>query len=383
MINNEILSFIKEQVAQGTTKDQVKEMLVGQGGWDEKDVEEAFETINFSSTAYPTVLKNAETQVLKNKEAEATTPAEKFPLMPELTKSVSPAPAQSPSPSPAPVVASKVTTFAPGFSHGEQPKSMEPSVPSPSLSSSLSSMMSRPVGAANVSVAPVHNESNALADLRSKMAAGSPAVGGETAPMQAIPAVFPKIKEPMVVAPISKPVTPLVGAASPELAPKASMSSPVVSSNNVSPWPQTSAVGAPSAGQGSSFSPLPSLSKTSMSFSPATSSPLPTAVFPKGQSPMMNMPGNNSRLSPTPAQINAIKKQRSGRFLLGLMMFFIGIAFGGISMNAYMNGYVNMEKINVIIEKGMDMIGLGTVTAPSEQVPASESAPENPTTTTP
>jgi hypothetical protein len=98
-------------------------------------------------------------------------------------------------------------------------------------------------------------------------------------------------------------------------------------------------------------------------------------VLPKGSI----SPIGNPHSSPTPAQLAVLRtqKQKGGRFLLGFMMFLIGIAVGGISMNAYMKGYVNAEAASGIVEKVMDMIGLGTP-VPSNETATEEPAPEAP-----
>ena len=48
MINNELLAFIKERLGQGSSKEQITDMLVTHGGWDKKDVEEAFDTLEIA-----------------------------------------------------------------------------------------------------------------------------------------------------------------------------------------------------------------------------------------------------------------------------------------------------------------------------------------------
>jgi hypothetical protein len=343
MINNEILSFIKEQLAQGTAKDKVKDMLVTQGGWDEKDVEEAFETINFSGTSYPSVLRNAEALAAKNEEIEAKDKNLKNAFAPasELISAVS----------------SNVrpTVFSPGSSRVEQPKSMEPSTP----------ISSFPAGTAPSPRIMTDQPTGDIGGLRARIASGVSNNGvGFVAPPVLVsrPTIQPVIKEP-VISPSAYP-QPSVIEQSRFSAPATSPTLAAESLNGGLP-PQT--YSSESAGSGSSL--LPSLNKTAISpvISPQKSftPPLQTlSVFPKSAA-------GNFRVSPTPAQFAALREQkRGGRFLLGLMMFLIGLAIGGISMNAYMKGSLNTSAWNRLIEKGMDTIGLGTVTAPSSEAPS-------------
>jgi hypothetical protein len=365
MINNEILSFIKEQLAQGTTKDKVKDMLVGQGGWDEKDVEEAFETISFSGTSYPSVLKNAEALAIKNdeigeknkslKEKDAFAPAS------ELMKSVS--------------SAVRPTIFSPGLSHIEQPKSMEPSMPGSSFSSNAVSSpqisVEQPVKVVSVDPRPRdtgtnNTMSNALAGLRERIASGVSAPAPVSEPVSVFhPTIQPVIKEPVVSSsPYPQPVVTASGNSSTSVG-----SVLPASGNGGSVFPRQVS---PSQGAGQSAAPSPmSFLKTAApSTVPSLKSsaqPLqPMAVFPKNQFGG----GLGTHMSPTPAQLAALQQKKGGRFLLGFMMFLIGLALGGISMNAYMKGFINTTALNGIIEKGMDMIGLGTISIPTDSEPA-------------
>lgn len=317
MINNEILSFIKDQLAHGATKDKVKDMLIAEGGWDDKDVEEAFETINFSGTSYPSVLRNAEALEIKN-EGKSNPPSS---FAPEPAKTVS---GNAPS-----------TVFFPGSSHIEQPKIMEPSTLGSDLRARIASGVSEKVGSPPVSVS-------------------RPAIQAVIAE----PAISPSYPPPFIADQGTSPpvsVAPAIPA--------------TVSRNNELPQ-QFSPL--PSMGQGVS-SLLPSLNKTSVSpavFSPATRaftpSPQPTAVFPK------SMIGNIHASPSASAKFAAMQQGQKprGRFLFGLLMFFMGLAIGGISMNAYMKGYLKTDALDGIVEKGMNLIGLGTVTAPIPETPS-------------
>lgn len=59
MITNELLSFIKEALAKGTTEEEIRKMLMDNGGWDESDVREAFDTIGIYSSTYQGAVSKA------------------------------------------------------------------------------------------------------------------------------------------------------------------------------------------------------------------------------------------------------------------------------------------------------------------------------------
>lgn len=352
MINNEILSFIKEQTAGGSTKAQVKDMLVTQGGWDEKDVDEAFETIGFSGTSYPSAVKNAmKSEDGAAKSGGAFAPASQ--LMQAVSGSAHPA------------------VFSPGMSHMEQPKSMEPSA-----APTISETMLRPKASAE---APMVSPLGAVAVAPSGfggMGAGNPGFGAD---MKPAPVFQPVIKEPAVASSFPKPsgVAPATMYQPPVTQPAA----PSFASGAVGGFAPTLAQPAPGG-----FSPFASLNKTPMS-SPAPSpsvmsaplqqtqqAPSTMGVFPKGSISSIGNPHG----SPTPAQLAVLRSQKKGgRFLLGFMMFLVGIAVGGISMNAYMKGYINAEAASGLVENIMDKIGLGT------PAPSNEAAPEAPAPTPP
>lgn len=362
MINNEILSFIKGQVAQGTTKDQVKDMLVTQGGWDEKDVEEAFETISFSGTSYPSVLKNAEALAVKSDEIEEKNKSSKDAFAPasELMKSVS--------------SAVRPTIFSPGLSHIEQPKSMEPSMPGSSFPSNAVSSpqisVEQPVKVVSADPRPGdtganNTTSNALAGLRERIASGvSPAPISE--PVSVFhPTIQPVIKEPVVSSsPYPQPVVTASRNSS------TSVGSVLPAAGNGGGVFSRLASSSQGVVQSAAPSPLSFLKTAAPSTVPSlkpSAQPLqPMAVFPKNQFGG----GIGTHMSPTPAQLAALQQKKGGRFLLGFMMFLIGLALGGISMNAYMKGFINTTALNGIIEKGMDMIGLGTTSIPTDSEPA-------------
>ncbi|MFA5831740.1 MAG: hypothetical protein WC878_08005 [Candidatus Paceibacterota bacterium] len=98
MINNELLSFIKERRSQGETKEQITDMLVAHGGWDKKDVEEAFETIDISGTSMPSMV--GAMQMQKDAAASLQKADMTGPVITPLVVTTSPAPATA---TPAPV----------------------------------------------------------------------------------------------------------------------------------------------------------------------------------------------------------------------------------------------------------------------------------------
>ena len=94
MINNELLTFIKERTAQGSTKEQITDMLVTHGGWDSADVEEAFDTMDISSRSMKSAMSMAEhtppTVIERKMEADETKPTtvnEKKIITPNLAQS--------------------------------------------------------------------------------------------------------------------------------------------------------------------------------------------------------------------------------------------------------------------------------------------------------
>lgn len=361
MINNEILSFIKDQLAQGIAKNQVKEMLVGEGGWDEKDVEEAFETINFSGTSYPAVLKNVSAQAEKEEKELASSIAPAAGVKSGFTPASELMNALSGSTKPNPV------SFSPGLSHVEQPKTMEPSTAPVSFSPVDIAPPSRLNSEPAVS-SPVTGN-NGLGSLRARIASGVSA----PAPVSEPASFFP----PPTISPVAEPALHSSPKPLPVTAPT-TFTPPVVTVASAPTVAHTPSVfsSLPFMHKAAPVTPVPVVTPPVTSSMPSLSSsqnPQPIAVFPKGQAGILN-----PRLSPTPAQLATMKSQKSGggHFFLATMLFIIGLAIGAISMNAYMKGYIKTDALNGLIDKGMEMIGLGTVTAPSSETSAT-STPEN------
>ena len=82
MINNELLNFIKERVSQGTTKEQISDMLVTHGGWDAKDVDEAFDTIGLLGSSMPSIVSSMTKMADVAKISTIQTPVEEKPVNP-------------------------------------------------------------------------------------------------------------------------------------------------------------------------------------------------------------------------------------------------------------------------------------------------------------
>lgn len=284
MINNEILSFVKEQTAQGTTKDQIKEMLVTQGGWDDKDVEEAFETVHFPDKSYPSAVKNMMADMGKsegmNKPLES--PPISLPLANSSKMESTPQSARSPL-----------------LPHIDVSRNMTPSSDIASFSSK------REKEGSSFPVQP-------------------PVVVTTPFPPPITSGVFTEDKKNFA----PNPASPLR-----------------VIQNSVS------------------TSPLPGTEVLSQQ---------PIMVFPKTSF------NANPHFSPTLAQQATAfqqEKKKGGRFLLGLMMFLVGLGIGGISMNVYMNGY-NVSELSGVVDKVIDLIGLGS-SSPELQVPSPEVNPDS------
>ncbi len=332
MINNEILSFIKEQIAQGTTKDQIKNMLVTQGGWDENDVVEAFDANSISGTSYPSVLKNAMAQ------------AEKEEVKP-LVFQPKPAFAQ-------PVVQSQ-SSLTPssfqGMTGRQAPMSMEPSVP-PSephvvVTTALASNVPQTVTSESSSGGMVAN-SDPMAGLRARLGAGLPGINQPVSTE-----AFPKAMSQNTTTPFAPPLTNM----------RQTVHNEPITSTLPKPilTPEVSPI-VTNIGYQSSFSPLPTIEKKTLE--PLTPAPQPATIFPKGQGSFI------TPYSPRGAAVIQPIQKRGGRFLLGLMMFLVGIVVGGIAMHTYLYGTMNS-----ILEKGMGIIGLGN--APTEIQPIIPTAP--------
>ncbi len=359
MINNEILSFIKEQAAKGSTKEQLKDILITQGGWDEKDVEEAFEAVNFSGTSFPSVMKNAGAAVFPNEEKKEGKSSGAFAPASELMKAVS--------------SGVEPAVFPPGMSHVEQPKSMEPSA-------AFASEMARPkeILQNDPYRTTAGFASGGLAGMGARDALGVSAPGSQKAP----PAVF----QPMTPA-VAKPMADISFPGLSNSAPAAYQPPSVV--QPVAPFSVVPNTGGFSQAQAPQPLEFPQGGRPPVGFSPALSfnkapvqpasvSPSPVLMpslrsMPSVGGPagvMFNAPGfqTASSLSAMRGQ----KQKKKGRFLFGLIMFLAGFGIGAVFMNAYLQGFLSGEAMSGLVEKGMNMIGLGTATT-QEQSSADDS----------
>lgn len=80
MINNELLTFIKERLAQGTAKEQITDMLVTHGGWDQKDVEEAFDTMDIAGSSMTTAMSSLSKKSDSDNSAKISASQEQKPV---------------------------------------------------------------------------------------------------------------------------------------------------------------------------------------------------------------------------------------------------------------------------------------------------------------
>lgn len=352
MINNEILSFVKEQVAQGTSRDQIKNLLVTQGGWDEKDVDEAFDTVSFAGTSYSSALKNTATGANPNTEKNLgggmSSPA---PFS-------SGAQVSAPRTMPAFQQAARPASVA-GFPRVEQPKVMEPSDPNAFRVSASSPM----------NMSAVAQSSDGLGRLREKVSSGAsttpsfPPVGNAAPNVGMNPPL-----DQFRVAPLNKNMgegRSVRSVAEPPAQPPPGVSPVTKESLGAAPAMEVSIKPVSSAASFQNISrsfgavssaPAPAVQTTPVS-APSLVKPIdqPVAVFPK-------IDAGAPRMMPTPAQLAALQaqKKQGNRFFLGFMMFLIGLLIGGILMNAYMHGYLNKSAFNGVKEKIMDLIGLDT-----------------------
>lgn len=385
MINNEILSFIKEQTAQGSAKDEIKNLLITQGGWDEKDVEEAFDTISFAARSYPSAVKSATADLAKDF-GNAPLSSSGLAAAPFSQQASASNAAAAPSPVSEPII--RPASFAPGLSRVEQPKIMEPSSPDPfrmSTSSPMAAMPSEGVSASKEPKPAVSAETaeDPLSRLRARIASGvvaPPTATAKTSPqnnpldqfkVSPLNRSASSIEEPRMQpaskkeAVISSPVAGVSFGAQPKIDPIVKNPAPPQAAPAAETRGKTSPAIALFQGISRNFGASPSSPGIAAAPLGASSLPASPSLPSAGGSPSLIFPKSDSgisRISPTPAQLATLKaqKRQGGRFLLGLVMFLTGILIGGISMNAYMNGYLNKAGLDTITDKVMNLIGLDT-----------------------
>ncbi|TRZ53689.1 hypothetical protein D4R99_00425 [bacterium] len=341
MINNELLSFIKEQLAHGETKEQVTEMLVANGGWDHKDVDEAFDAIDMSGSSLPSLLNaiEKETEAQKAPVTQAATQKEEIKeptFVPETpvpavspaspidaekiqfaeptatpiltTAAMPPTPIPFVAPAPAPIQfvstapASEITSATPPPM--EIPNATPQEVPEMTIVANPRISVAEPIASPQVNIkpavvapAPVEDIKidQTLQDLRTRFMQGK--VASPSAPATTI--TFPKTT-PFV--PEGKGLSPHTQSGMiPTERPASIPATPVIQTIKITPrGAQPVSVLSPSRGLGVLSS---------------------QQRLPASQPPQIKAPG---------------------RKLLGFFTLMTGMVLGAVIMHAYLNGYINM-----------------------------------------
>jgi len=333
MINNELLSFIKERLSQGETKEQVTEMLVANGGWDHKDAEEAFDAIEIGGRSLPSVLNALEKEVEEEKTQQTESP-----VVSETPVSAIPAidaekiqfadPASAPiltttNISPTPVsfatlpVIPPITTN-PSFevplstpSSMEIPKIETQDVSEITLVSDLPTAVATEVIIPEVATPPVAPVITSIAP--------SP-LGEEIKIDQTLQSLRTRFMQGKVSPPSVSPDPSLV-VGTPQTTPF------VPSIKGLSPHTQSGMI--------------PAEKPIGVSFTPAiqTAKLVQHGVQPISVLPKVQKLGIVSNQRPSSNQTSPTKSP--GRKLLGFFMLMTGMVLGAIAMHAYLNGYMN------------------------------------------
>lgn len=187
MITNELLAFIKEEMAQGVAEDEIKKSLVGEGGWTDFDVQEAFQAIGLYSHTYQGAVERAMQSA--NMDAGAATPTT-LGTPESLKTSLGPDPIQpkiniEPAPKPAPLVIER-TQATP-----------EPLSISPKISPKVSTESTR----SEIHFSPLPNLNKGL----SKPVETSGSLGASSATGVASPITPPNVNAPRVYTPAQTP----------------------------------------------------------------------------------------------------------------------------------------------------------------------------------
>lgn len=338
MVNNEILSFVKEQTAQGKTKDEIRDMLVVHGGWDAKDVEEAFDSLALSGKVMPTA-----TGFLGQtpKTDRPLTPIQNFATPKEPQKTMQP------------------TTADASISADTQFKKMtEPLGKTPLPVGSVTISVSDPASAGK-------KETTVISELRAKFSAPvsvTPPSKASDAPKVAAP-TEPE-KKPISIPPTTPIITPVLSGkatpvlnmpdmptlkentAAPQTPPENSyFASPLSSMKEVTPPPSAvkkeAAPGAPKETAGKGVSPNATVIKRESGQTPTS------PVFSQAQK--MNISPVGISRSPT-QYMRQTSGGGGGRKILGFSMFLTGVVAGSVSMHAFLNGYFD-PVINWLLEK--------------------------------
>lgn len=322
MVNNEILSFVKEQIAQGKSKDEIRDMLVTHGGWDNKDVEEAFDNISLAGTSMPGLLSAMEKKEI--------TPMETMP--------VEPAPVSTPNQAPARVSAPVITQPAPVISPSfARPFPPEPKTPEPL---NLTPEIKTGVNAFTSPIAP------APITTPTPVAAQPPIPAPEEMPSQEILSAIPGMEPPL---PPQQTKVDLLS----EIRNRFAASTPVSASiptSNPTPFTRTPNVGVtpPITAQQSQMPPQPRVMQPRGQAAPI--------IPPPVMAPRMNIKLPNNQQLPQVQQVSkpqaimgtgmpyqqattVIKQKPQGRKALGFVMFLIGLILGSVGTHAYLSGY--------------------------------------------
>ncbi len=350
MINNEILNFIKDRHSQGETKEQITDMLVTHGGWDAKDVEEAYEAMEMSNTSMPSAINSAEKEMMQS--------LKKDEIKPEPISFVAPVQSQpeilKPAPlniAPAPIVTEKSTPSVPetespvsGMKSGsiftmmaksEPEKTLEPTirptVHTPELfvppqvqiqKDTISPVMPNPVNSAPSVSIPVEDEKT-LKELRTRFMEGrivSPPVTSTPSPATPVMPATP-VASSGIGFPKTMPGAGLFSHTQQGMIPteKPPMPIDVVTPNTTS-------------------TPTPAIQETKTFIAPPPTRPF--AGFSPGQKVSVVPAGNIAQQKGSPSQ-TFTQPKAPGRKLLSFFMFAIGIVCGGVAMHAYLNGYMD------------------------------------------
>ena len=288
MINNELLAFIKDRLAQNSTKEQITDMLVTHGGWDAKDVEEAFDTMDIAGKSMQSAMS-----ALQKKEASAVTPV--VSSEPEIKKPISIAPTTSGplsgfSPFGAKKPESEIKTQTPAQSEISNVAVSSPGISSASVVAPISITSKNPSPASATAVSsPVvaHSAPSSNSPLVTPVISPS----ASATPVFTAPSVAPVVSSP-VVKPLVSPATKTL-----EASPSAVTSSvftpvfhSVAPAVNVVPTPKTSTVSAPasSSHEVQGFSAMTMLQqKSKILESTQTPSPVSSGLGTTQQKPAM------------------------------------------------------------------------------------------------
>ena len=342
MINNELLSFIKEQLAQGETKEQVTEMLVANGGWDHKDVDEAFDAIEMSGSSLPSLLNAIEKETEAQKAPAAQVAAQKEEIKEPAVVPETPAPAMSPA---SPIDAEKIQfaepTAAPILTTAAMPPTPIPFVaPAPAPIQFVSTTPASEI--IPTTPPPMEIPKTTPQDVPEMTIVANPSIS------VAEPMVSPQVNiKPVAVA--SAPVEDVkIDQTLQDLRTRfmqGKVASPSAPAATIT-FPKTT----PFVPGGKGLSPhtqsgmIPTEKPASI---PATPVIQTIKIAPRGAQPVSVLspsrgPGILSSQQRLPATAQPSQIKAPGRKLLGFFMLMTGMVLGAVIMHAYLNGYINV-----------------------------------------